>query len=151
MKISDKGLDFIKQFEGFSETPYKCPAGIPTQGYGHTESIGPPNIGGSWDRDYALKVLEDDINREISGKITRSLPAHIMPDITQGMFDAMCSLAYNIGISAFLMSSVFKYVCSGNFDYAAEKFELWNKASGKLLPGLASRRKKERDIFLGVL
>ena len=36
MKISDKGLALIKQFEGFSAKPYLCLAGVPTIGYGAT-------------------------------------------------------------------------------------------------------------------
>ena len=39
MKISDKGLELIKSFEGCHSTAYICPAGRPTIGYGHTKGV----------------------------------------------------------------------------------------------------------------
>ena len=39
MKITKTGLagiELIKAFEGFKSAPYKCPAGVPTIGYGAT-------------------------------------------------------------------------------------------------------------------
>ena len=36
MKISQAGLDLIKQFEGFRSTSYECQAGVWTIGYGTT-------------------------------------------------------------------------------------------------------------------
>lgn len=36
MKISYRGLDLIKSFEGFRSKPYRDIAGVPTIGYGNT-------------------------------------------------------------------------------------------------------------------
>ena len=36
MKLDSKGYDLIKEFEGFSDRPYKCSDNIPTIGYGNT-------------------------------------------------------------------------------------------------------------------
>jgi len=36
MKVSDRGVAFIAAHEGFVGRAYRCPAGIPTIGYGFT-------------------------------------------------------------------------------------------------------------------
>ena len=36
MRVSQKGIDLIKKFEGLRLTAYVCPAGVLTIGYGHT-------------------------------------------------------------------------------------------------------------------
>lgn len=54
MKISQKGLDLIKEFEGFRGSPYRCPAGKLTIGYGHVidpnvqKSIVSVSVRGRW-------------------------------------------------------------------------------------------------------
>ena len=37
--VSITGLVLIKNFEGLRLTAYKCPAGVPTIGYGHTKNV----------------------------------------------------------------------------------------------------------------
>jgi lysozyme len=61
----------------------------------------------------------------------------------------MVSLAYNIGMAAFGRSSVLHRHNAGAHDKAADAFLLWNKAGGKVLPGLVRRRNAERALYLG--
>lgn len=68
--------------------------------------------------------------------------------ITQNMFDALISLAYNIGIGNLSKSSVIRHLKAGNKQQAGDAFLMWNKARGKVLAGLDRRRKVERKIFL---
>jgi lysozyme len=63
------------------------------------------------------------------------------------MFDAMVSLAFNVGIGAFLRSSVLRLHLAGDHRRAAEAFGLWNKAGGKILPGLVRRRTAEANLY----
>jgi lysozyme len=63
----------------------------------------------------------------------------------------MVSLSYNIGLGNFATSTVLKRHRLGNYAMAANAFRLWNKAKGKVLPGLTKRREDERALYLGEL
>lgn len=145
MKISPKGLELIKEFEGFSANAYLCPAKIPTIGYGNTfYSDGRKvKLGEQISKTDALELLELVANKDFADKI---FPAIKVP-VAQNQFDAMCSLAYNIGVGNFLKSTLLKKVNAGDFVGASEEFLRWNKAGGKELLGLTKRRKREFDLF----
>ena len=67
---------------------------------------------------------------------------------TQGQFDAMVSLCYNIGIKGFLGSSVLKAHNRGDWASASRAFNLWNKAKRKVLAGLVRRRAAEANMYI---
>ena len=67
---------------------------------------------------------------------------------TQGQFDAMVSLCYNIGIKGFLGSSVLKAHNRGDWAAAGRAFGLWNKAGGQVLNGLVRRRAAEANMYI---
>lgn len=145
MQISSFGLDLIKAFEGFFAKPYRCPAGVLTQGYGHTAAAGAPALGGVWTRERATQVLRDDVARfcaQIDPLLTRKP--------TQAQYDAMISLAYNIGPKAFAGSSVLRGFNGGDDKRAVAAFAMWSKAGGKVLPGLVRRRASEALAYQGV-
>jgi lysozyme len=60
---------------------------------------------------------------------------------------ALLLLSYNIGNTAFLKSSVLKYLNEGNYVKAATAFLMWNKSEGKVLDGLTLRRAEEVVLF----
>lgn len=72
--------------------------------------------------------------------------------INQNQFDALVSLAFNIGEANFEKSSVLRLLNQKNYTGAADAFLRWNKAKKKgvltVLPGLTRRRKEERALFL---
>lgn len=68
--------------------------------------------------------------------------------LTQGQFDALVSFAYNVGSRALSTSTLLKKLNAGDIKDAADEFLRWNKAGGKVMPGLTSRRTAERDVFL---
>lgn len=145
MKISSLGLELIKEFEGFSANAYLCPAKIPTIGYGNTfyEDGRKVKLGEQISKTDALELLEKVVNKDFADKI---FPA-IKVKVSQSQFDAMCSLAYNIGTGSFLKSTLLKKVNAGDFIGASEEFLKWNKSGGKELLGLTRRRKREFDLF----
>lgn len=67
---------------------------------------------------------------------------------TQPQFDAMVSLCYNIGPAGFARSTVVKAHNRGDTQAAARAFALWNKAGGRVLPGLTRRRALEAAMYL---
>ncbi|KQD16250.1 lysozyme [Acinetobacter baumannii] len=68
--------------------------------------------------------------------------------LTQNQFDALVSLAYNIGSGAFKGSTLLKLLNKGDYKGAADQFLVWNKAGGKVMKGLVRRREAERALFL---
>ena len=146
MKISAMGLELIKEFEGFSANAYLCPAKIPTIGWGNTyyEDGTKVKLGDQISKPDALKLLEVIANRDFADKI---FPAIKVP-VTQNQFDAICSLAYNIGVGAFLNSTLLKKLNAKDYIGASLEFEKWNKAGGVVLAGLVKRRLKEKALFI---
>ena len=146
MKISNKGLELIKEFEGFSANAYLCPAKIPTIGYGNTfwEDGRKVRIGEQISKSKALELLEFVANKDFADKI---FPL-IKVQINQNQFDAMTSLAYNIGVGAFSNSTLLKRVNAKDFIGASNEFLKWDKSGGKPLLGLTRRRQREKELFL---
>jgi len=150
MKISPKGLKLITKFEGFSATPYKCPAKVPTIGFGFTiypdgtqVTLSDPAISMSEAYEILAKLVvnyENTVNKVIK------------VELTQGQFDALVSLCYNIGRKNFSNSTLVKELNAGKpIKEVAEHFMSWVKARGKTLPGLITRRSFEKHYFLGTL
>ena len=146
MKISNKGLELIKEFEGFSANAYLCPAKIPTIGYGNTfwEDGRKVRIGEQISQSKALELLEFVANKDFADKI---FPL-IKVEVNQNQFDAMTSLAYNIGVGAFSNSTLLKRVNAKDFIGAGNEFLKWDKSNGKPLLGLTRRRQREKELFL---
>lgn len=142
MHISDKGLALIKQFEGFRDTAYLCPAGVWTIGYGHTADV---KEGDTMTEEQASELL----TQEVAAKYEPIVAEHTQGlELTQGQFDALVSFVYNVGAYNFSKSHLLKLLKEGKPDAAAEEFGRWNRARGKVLEGLTARRAAERELFL---
>lgn len=142
MKISKKGLELIKKFEGFETKAYLCQAGVWTIGYGHTKGVKEGMVITQEQADSYLMEdttsAQDAVNR-ISG-------------LNQNQFDALVSLAFNIGNSAFLNSTAFRLAkMNPNDPDIGRAIRMWNKirVSGELVvsSGLSRRRKEESDLY----
>lgn len=145
MKTNRTAIDIIQRWEGLRLEAYKCPAGIPTIGFGHTSAAGEPKVfmGMKITRQEAADILVKDLVK-YEAAVTRALTR--VPNENQ--FSAMVSLCYNIGPGAFAGSSIAKRFNQGDVEGAAEAFLLWNKAGGQVLKGLVNRRADERKLFL---
>lgn len=148
MTIGTNGLNLIKGFESLRLDVYKCPAGIPTVGFGHVVLPNEPyRLKQKITLDDAMRLLRSDC-----AKFEKAVSAAIKVPLSQNQFDACVSLAFNIGADAFASSSVAREINRGNFESAAERFLLWRFATvnGKktVLRGLVRRREAERELFL---
>lgn len=147
--IGSKGLDLIKESEGFEADAYVDPAtgGEPiTIGYGSTAAAidRPVKLGDTITKEEAERYLAYAINKKFMPDLRR----YIKVDLTQGMIDACLSLLYNIGGGNFGSSTLVKKLNERDYCGAADEFLRWNKAGGKVLKGLTIRRQKERELFL---
>lgn len=139
MKISQRGIDLVKKFEGFSATAYKCPAGVWTIGYGSTDGV---KQGDTIAKADAEKRLISEL-----GYFERVIEKHVKAQLTQCQFDALVSFVYNVGEKAFVRSTMLKKLNSGDYISATSQFKRWDKAGGKVLQGLVRRRRAEADLF----
>ena len=140
LKVSPAGLALIKRFESFAANPYRCPAGKFTIGYGHVISmmdrlIPPITI------DRAEQLLAADLSW-----VEEDLNALPVP-LTQGQFDALASLTYNIGRGAFAGSTLKNRLLAHDMQGAGDQFLRWVFVKGKALKGLANRRVVELRMF----
>lgn len=141
MRISQKGIDLIKSFEGLRLDAYQDSVGVWTIGFGHTA----PDIkaGQRITIEQADRYLADDIR--FAEECIQDL---VLPPLTQGQYDAICSFIFNLGCVAFSKSTLLKYINTGDIDRAAKEFEKWVHAGGKKLPGLVRRRQAEAERFV---
>lgn len=141
--INERGLQLVKQFEGLRLKAYLCPAGVPTIGYGSTGKH--VKMGMEITEDEAELLLRRDLKRFEIGV------AELIGDTptTSDQFSALVSLAFNIGLGALARSTVLKRHNLGNPRGAANAFAMWNRAGGKILPGLIRRREAEAKLYRG--
>ena len=146
MLPSEKCRDLVKKYEGFRPAAYLCPAGVPTIGYGFTDGV---KLGDTMTQKAADSRLLDELR-----KFGEGVYALCSAPVTQNGFDALVSLAYNIGLAAFSRSSVLRLHNAGAATACGRAFARWNKSTvgGKLvvLPGLTRRRAEEAALYLSV-
>ena len=146
MKLDSKGYDLIKEFEGFSDRPYKCSAGIPTIGYGNT--FYPDGKRVSMLDKQITKEYADEIFKNVVDNFAFKVSKLIKSKVTQNQFNALVSFAYNVGIGNLEKSTLLKLVnINPNDAMIAKQFLRWNKAKGKELKGLTNRRIKESALY----
>lgn len=143
--VSDSLIDFVKSFEGFSATKYQDEVGVWTLGYGMTgEEI--ENLT-TVTEEQATQMVKNWINKKYAPVIKSGLNNVVLK---QNEFDALVSMAYNVGTAGVLGSTLFKNVVAGvrDADIITSNFQAWSNASGQRLEGLYRRRTKEANIFL---
>ena len=151
---SNAALALLQEFEkgpkiGFAAWPYLCPAGKQTIGWGHVLKAG-DNIRPPITAEQAEALLKADLAQFAQGVAEHTKALRL----TQSQFDALCCLAFNIGISNFAGSTLLAKLRRGDVVGAGNEFLRWNKArnpkTGNLEPlaGLTRRREAERTLFL---
>ena len=140
MKVSAKGIALIKQFEGCRLTAYRDTGNVLTVGWGHTgPDVKPGMTISQFEADLLLASdLEDHNISPLLGDAETS----------QNQFDAMSSLAFNIGLDRFANSTVLRRHKLGHHHVAANAFLLWVYDNGRIVKGLENRRVAERKLYL---
>lgn len=139
MKATPYAYLMIRHFEGLSLTAYKCPSGTWTIGFGHTGNVHP---GDTITRTQADNLLEQDI-AHIEGYLNS-----LKLTIDQNQFDALTSLIFNIGQTAFSGSTLLKLIRQNPKDpEIAVQFRRWIHCRGQVLPGLQRRREEEIKLY----
>jgi len=141
MNPSNVLLEKCKQFEGLKLSAYKCPAGVWTIGYGHTQGV---KQGQRITASEASTFLMSDL-RNAGNQVER-----LLPFLTQNQYDALTDFVYNLGIGNLRSSTLLKYIRENKSDKEISlQFMRWVKAGGKVLPGLVKRREWEAERWCG--
>lgn len=127
-----------KRFEGCHLTPYICPAGVWTCGWGST---GPDVIPGQpWTQDYADRRLQHDALRFATGTLAA---CPVLAQESDRRLSAITDFAYNLGLGRLRGSTLRKRINARQWAPAAAELRKWNKGGGRVLPGLVLRREAE--------
>lgn len=141
IRTNQAGLELIGNAEGCRLHPYTCPAGVLTDGVGNTHGVRDgktlQEIAHDWERN--IIEAETCVNRYAKGG---SLP--------DNAFSAATSLTFRVGCGKVRNSTLFTLFRKGPaaYRYACEQFPRWKYGGGKVLPGLVTRSKAERDLCL---
>lgn len=141
--INSTGLLLIKNSEGCKLKAYPDPGtgGMPwTIGYGSTTNV---KEGDAVTYQRAEDLLRNDLVRFEEG-----VDSMVLVDISDNQFSALVCFSFNVGLNNLMHSTLLKKVNDSDFNGAAQEFLKWNKAAGKILPGLSARREAERQLFL---
>lgn len=154
MKVGANGKNLFKEWEGLQTHVYTDSGGEPTIGIGHLITreerlSGKIRIGSSF-VDYrnglteqqCWELLEQDL--VIAEKAVNSA---IKVSLNQNQFDALASMAFNIGAGAFRGSTLVKLLNQGQYDQVPGQMRRWVRDNGKVVQGLVNRREKEIRLW----
>ena len=162
MKMSNNGINMLKRFEGSVKIDgkhiiYDDKTGNPvntnkplpkgaTIGYGHLMKPGEDFKNGITES-VAIELLRSDI-----ATAERVVQNNINVPLSQNQFDALTSLAYNIGAKNFATSTVVKYINNPEFHSSVHPdlesaWKAWNRSQGKISNGLTNRRQNEWNMY----
>jgi len=136
-----------RQFEGYKATPYLCPAGIPTVGYGSTYysdgrkvTLQDPPM----DEPTARALLMVELEHTYLPGVLRNCPI-LATD--ERKCNAIVDFCYNLGTGRLQTSTLKRKINAQDWEGAKEQLKLWNKGGGKVLAGLTKRRAAECALF----
>lgn len=139
--LSASGLAFIAGWEGKENKPYQDIVGVWTVCYGST---GPHVRSGGVRTDAECQtMLREDAVRFEAAVARCSAPAVL----NQNQYDAVVSLAFNIGTQGYCNSTLSRKLRAGDYAGASAEFPKWSYAGGRQVRGLLNRRTAEQALF----
>lgn len=142
-EATEVAAQLCRTFEGLRLTPYICPAGYPTIGYG---TVNKPD---------GTKVTMDDppITKETAeewlvGELVSTYMAGVLrasPHLAANpkVLGALTDFAYNLGVPRYRSSTLRRRIDEQDWEGAQEELMKWTKGGGRVLPGLVRRRQAE--------
>lgn len=141
MKLSEKGLDLIKEFEGFHPNVYVCPAGYKTIGFGHLLKPGEDFSGGLSLFEGERLLYQDTLIAQAAVRRLINVP------LNQNQFDVLVSFTFNLGAGALQRSTLRRIVNRQEHNRVPTELLKWVRAGGRKLNGLVRRRQAEGELY----
>ena len=139
MTPSKDCIDMVKHFEGFKAVAYLCPANVWTIGYGRTKNVKEGDI-------TSMPQATRDLEEELI-EFGEQVLSVVDVELSQNEFDALASWTYNLGVGNLQSSTLLKKLNAGDKDSVPSEMLRWNKAAGRVLAGLTTRRQAEADLW----
>lgn len=165
--ISDKGVKFISDWEGFLPRPYNDPVGYATVGFGYLLGYRPvlpadnkaiwvkgQKTPGQLTKQEGRRLLASQLKKTYEPTVKKLFSAGgpLYGKFNQNRYDALVSFAYNLGPASLTglpgFETIGRAINEGDIQKIGDAMLLYDKAGGKALPGLVRRRKAERRLFL---
>ncbi|HEU5067050.1 MAG TPA: lysozyme [Sphingomicrobium sp.] len=149
MALNAATMKLIMDSEGFVDHWYPDPAtgGKPyTCCFGHTDAAGKPTYASSKAKRFTRTQGEDILAADLL-KVETQVRAAVKVPLNSNQLGALVSLTYNIGLGNFRSSTLLRLLNAGDYAGAAAEFPRWNKAAGKTMTGLITRRAAEARLF----
>lgn len=150
MAVNKATLDLITKFEGFVDHWYPDAAHgwkVPTCCYGHTDAAGAPKYADTKSKKFTVAEGRSILSADLKS-VENFVLSVVTVKLTDNQFGSLVSFTYNCGGTNFKKSTLLKKVNAKDWEGAAKEFARWNKAAGKVLPGLTKRRAAEAQLFL---
>lgn len=144
-RTNQRGVNLLKNSEGWRNRWYKDPIGVWTCCYGHTPAAGQPvkvDLKRRFTRVEGEAILHADLR-----KFEIGVEAALSNHATDNQFSAFVVFAYNVGLAAFRSSSALRAHNAGRYSEVPRLLGFWVKAKGKTLPGLVARREAEGELY----
>lgn len=138
-RVSEEALGLVKRWEGLKLQAYRCPADVWTIGYGHTATARPGQV---ISETQATRLLMEDLAR-----FEAAIERLVRVPLSDGQFGALVSWAFNVGEGAAARSGLIRRLNKGEYDAVPGELARWNKAAGKVVPGLSNRRAAEAGLW----
>jgi len=139
--------DLCRHFEGFSDRPYRCPAGYWTIGYGSTYLLDNKPVTEASrpiTKDFANDLLLADLRRFLSQTLALS---PVLATAEPNRVGAILDFVYNLGPGRYRSSTLRRRVNEGRWEDVPTELRRWVYGGGKVLPGLKRRREAEASLI----
>lgn len=137
--LTPECLALLRQWEGLRLEAYQDSGGVWTIGYGHTKTA---HEGMKITKAKAEALFKSDL-----APFEAAVERLVTVDLTDHQFGALVSFAFNVGEGAFARSTLLKKLNAGDYDAVPGQLARWNKAGGKVVPGLVNRRAAEAGLW----
>jgi lysozyme len=136
----DIAVPLVAKWEGKRNAAYLDIVGVPTICFGSTRGI---KLGDYMSDAQCAALLRAEVAEYQAGFKGYLLPETVAQRLTPQRFAAFTSTAYNVGISGIGRSTATRRLNAGDIPGACKALTWWNKAGGRVVPGLVNRRTEE--------
>ncbi|MDL4444384.1 lysozyme [Klebsiella michiganensis] len=135
LHTSVEGLKLIADYEGCRLRPYQCDAGVWTDGIGNTSGVVPGKT--ITERQAAGNFITNVL------RVETALARCVLVNVPQYVYDALVSLAFNVGTGNACSSTMVKFINQKRWRDACYQLPRWVYVKGIFNQGLDNRRGRE--------
>ena len=154
MKMSEHGRELLSQWEGIKEKAYVNADGNKTIGVGHILTTSEKSLGSISINEERVDYSRGLTKKQIMGllaqdleRLEKTINEKVAAHLDQNQFDALVSFSFNIGVEAFIGSTLLKKLNAGLYDEIPDEMMKWTKSGGKTILGLVNRRQHEINLW----